>query len=60
MQHILKDDQVTNMDGTDHMRLQETFDEDYMGSNSILTSDKKRNSIKVKEKRKSKKGPNIL
>ena len=56
----MKDDQVTNMDRTDHMRLQETFDEDYMGSNSILTSDKKRNSIKVKEKRKSKKGPNIL
>jgi len=47
------------MDGTDHMRLQETFEEDYIGSN-IISSDKKRNSIKVKEKRRSKKGPNIL
>jgi len=59
MQRILKDDEITNMDGTDHMRLQETFEEDYIGSN-IISSDKKRNSIKVKEKRRSKKGPNIL
>jgi len=42
------------------MKLQETFDDDFMGGNTILNTDKKRNSIMVKDRRRSKKGPNIL
>ena len=58
---MLKDDQITNISGREHMKLQDTFEDDYYGSHSILRdSESKRNSILVKESRRSNKGPNIL
>ena len=33
---MLKDDEITHMDGTDHMRLQETFEDDYIGGSTII------------------------